>query len=134
MNRNGRIVGGVLIGSALLLLLRAFGTVPFSDRTTNQVNQNQNQANAQTPPDRPLISDFNASRTDIASLNPGSQNPGDQNQGILNPNIQNPGAGSDNIAQNPGTGNTSGTRNTSGTGNTPGTNRPQTKPALPAAW
>jgi len=130
MNRNGRIVGSVLIGSALLLLLRAFGALPFSDRTTNQLNQNQNQANAQTPPDRPLINDFNASRTDIASLNPGNQNPGnqnpgDQNQGILNPDIQNPDLG-DNIAQNPGA--------NSGTGTNPGTTRPQTKPALPAAW
>jgi hypothetical protein len=134
MNRNGRILGGTLIGIALMLLLRAFDVLPFSDRTTNQLNQNQNQANAQTPPDRPLINDFNASRTDIASLNPGNQNPGDQNQGILNPDIQNPDTGSDNIAQNPGTGSTSGTGGTSGTGSTSGTSQTNSTPALPAAW
>jgi hypothetical protein len=63
MNRNGRIVGGVLISLAVLWLLRIAGALPFSDRSTNQVA-------AQTPQDRPPIADFDASRTPISDQNP----------------------------------------------------------------
>lgn len=89
MNRNGRLVGGVLVGVALLWLLRILGALPFSDRTTNQIN---NQANAQIPPDRPLINDFNASRqTDIAKFDPPNPLlPDPQNPNPQNPNPQNP--------------------------------------------
>lgn len=63
MNRNGRIVGGVLISLAVLWLLRIAGALPFSDRSTNQVA-------AQTPQDRPPIADFDASRTPTDNQNP----------------------------------------------------------------
>lgn len=63
MNRNGRIVGGTLVGLALLWLLRIIGALPFSDRSVNQ-------AAAQVPQDRPAIADFNASRSQTAALNP----------------------------------------------------------------
>jgi len=85
MNRNGRLVGGVLVGIALLWLLRILGALPFSDRTTNQIG---NQANAQIPPDRPLITNFDETRTSIANFNP--QNPNPQDPNFQDPNFQNP--------------------------------------------
>lgn len=120
MNRN-RIIGGTLIGIALLWILRIAGALPFSDRSTNQLNQNQ--ATAQTPPNRPLVTDFDATRTSIANFNPGT---GTQ---TLNP----PGTGAASstdpnaIAQTPGSETPSGT--TAGGGTTSGTT-----PAIRAAW
>lgn len=112
MNRSGRIVGGALIGIAVLWLLRTLGALPFSDRTTNQLNP----ASAQVPPNRPLIAEFDASRTNTA-VNPGT---GTENLGI-------PGTGTGNgtVAENSG----SGTGNTSGTGTGSGTT-----PVVPGAW
>ncbi|GAP97477.1 hypothetical protein [Leptolyngbya sp. NIES-2104] len=115
MNRNGRLVGGVLVGIALLWLLRILGALPFSDRTTNQIGQNQ--ASAQTPPDRPPIADFDATRTSIANFNPGTGTE----------DFNTPGSGT--VAQDPGTGTTTG--NGTGTGSGAST-RPA--PAVPGAW
>ncbi|MBW4439700.1 MAG: hypothetical protein KME10_00415 [Plectolyngbya sp. WJT66-NPBG17] len=122
MNPNGRIVGGVLVGVALLWLLRTLGALPFSDRSTNQLNQNQ--AAAQTPPDRPLINDFDATRTSIANFNPGT--------GTGTENFETPGTGtgSGDLAQTPGT--PSGTGTTTGT--TPGASTRPAAPAIPGAW
>lgn len=124
MNPNGRIVGGVLIGVALLWLLRTLGALPFSDRSTNQVNQgqnlnqgqNQNQAAAQTPPDRPLINDFNATRTSIANFDPAT--------GTENFGTPGTGTGSGDLTQVPGTG--------TGTGSNGISTRPA--PVIPGAW
>ncbi len=121
MNPNGRVIGGVLVGVALLWLLRILGALPFSDRSTNQLNQNQ--AAAQVPPDRPLINNFDATRTNIANLNPGT--------GTENLGIPGTGTGSGNLAQTPGNGTTTGTGTTTGSGS-PGTTRPA--PAIPGAW
>lgn len=97
MNRNGRLVGGVLVGVALLWLLRILGALPFSDRTTNQFGQNQ--ASAQIPPDRPPIADFDANRaTPIGGFNP--QNPNQPNPDLQNPNPQDPNQPNPNL-QNP---------------------------------
>lgn len=120
MNPNGRIVGGVLVGVALLWLLRILGALPFSDRSNNQLNQNQ--AAAQVPPDRPLINNFDATRTNIANLNPGT---GTGTEDFGTPGT---GTGSGNLAQTPGTG--SGT--TTGSGVSSGASRPA--PAIPGAW
>ena len=116
MNPNGRVVGGVLIGVAMLWLLRSVGALPFSDRSNNQVATNS--AAAQLPPDRPPIDNFNATRTGIGAFNPGT---GTQDFGI-------PGTGSGNssaIAQTPRT-------TTTGT---PGTTTSQSSaPAVRAGW
>jgi hypothetical protein len=127
MNRNGRLVGGVLVGVALLWLLRILGALPFSDRTTNQFGQNQ--ASAQVPQDRPPIADFDATRTSIANFNPGT--------GTGTEDLNTPGGGT--VAQNPGTGTTTGTGTTPGTGTTTGTGTgsgasTQPAPVVPGAW
>ncbi|MBD1825303.1 hypothetical protein H6F51_22800 [Cyanobacteria bacterium FACHB-DQ100] len=108
MNQNGRLTGAVLIGLALLLIARAAATFSSGNQSNNQLNPNSNnqlnqnqaqdQAFAQTPPDRLPINDFNASRVGVAELNP-STGTGDLNT---------PGSGSDNVADNSGNGTGSG--------------------------
>lgn len=61
MNPTGRIVGATLVGISLLWILRIAGALPFSNRSTNQ-------AAAQIPPDRPPITEFDASRS--TAINP----------------------------------------------------------------
>ncbi|MBE9010774.1 hypothetical protein IQ250_11200 [Pseudanabaenaceae cyanobacterium LEGE 13415] len=125
MNRNGRLVGGVLVGIALLWLMRILGALPFSDRTTNQIG---NQANAQIPPDRPLITNFDETRTSIANFNPGTgTGTGTGNQGLLPPGTGT-GTGDETVAQNPGTGTGTGTGTGSGASTRPAA------PVVPGAW
>ncbi|MGG6263533.1 hypothetical protein ACQ4M3_04135 [Leptolyngbya sp. AN03gr2] len=121
MNRNGRLVGGVLVGIALLWLLRTLGALPFSDRTTNQIG---NQANAQIPPDRPLITNFDETRTSIANFNP------ETGGGTGTENLGTPGTGTGTgtVAQNPGTG----AGNGSGAGS--GASTRPAAPVVPGAW
>lgn len=120
MNPNGRIVGGVLIGVAVLWLLRSVGALPFLDRANNQVATNQ--ASAQTPPDRPPIADFNATRTGIGYLNPGTGT-GTENFGT--PGTSTGSTDPSAIAQTSGT-----TTGTSGTS----TAQQSNTPAVRAGW
>lgn len=61
MNRSGRIVGGILIAIAVLWLLRIANALPFNNRTTNQFAAN-------TPTDRPPITDPNFGGTGTEPL------------------------------------------------------------------
>ena len=117
MNPNGRIVGGVLIGVALLWLLRSVGALPFLDRANNQIGTNQ--AAALVPPDRPPIADFNATRTGISALN---SDPGTQNFGT---------AGTSGGSTNPSV--TAQTSGTAGTGTASTIQQPST-PVVRGAW
>ena len=117
MNRNGRVVGGVLIGIALLWLLSALNVFSFNNRSTNQVSAN-------TPADRPPVADPNAvaSNTD-STLPPTGTQP-------FNP-PSNTTPTQPNTTANNGTG--TGTGQTSATGN----NTPpsaSTLPAVRAGW
>ncbi|HTL90330.1 MAG TPA: hypothetical protein VL134_13095 [Leptolyngbya sp.] len=105
MNPNGRIVGSVLIGVAVLWLLKSLGALPFTNTANNQVGTNQ--AAAQTPPDRPPIQNFDATRpgTGTQTLNPPGNSAND----------------SDKIAQNPA-------------GGTNGTTQQSRKPLVRGAW
>ncbi|MCU0549253.1 MAG: hypothetical protein MUC48_07890 [Leptolyngbya sp. Prado105] len=133
MNPTGRIVGGGLVLIALLWILRIAGALPFSDRTTNQVA-------AQTPPDRPPIANFDASRTTIANFNPqtGTQNlgPGTSTIGDL---ANNPSPGTSPSSTGTSTNTTSTGSGTSSVSSTPtgsGTSPSSvtTRPAIRAGW
>lgn len=113
MNRFGRVLGGVLIGIALLWIFQIAGALPFRNRTTNQLA-------ASTPQDRPPVEDPNTPRTGTANFNT-PPTPPTASQPL--------GTGSGATPSN-GTSSTTGTSAT-GTRNTQPTN---TSPALPAAW
>lgn len=130
MNLDRRVLSALLIGSGLLVIIGMIGALPFRNQSNNQLNsdpnnqlnqnQTQDQAFAQTPPDRLPITDFNASRTGVAELNPGT--------GTGTGEFDTPGTnpGSNDLAQDSGNG--------TGSGLPPGASTRPAAPALPAAW
>lgn len=125
MNLDRRVLSTLLIGTGLLSIVGMIGALPFRGQTNNQLNQTDNQLNqaqppdqaaAQTPPDRPVIYDFNASRTGIAELNPGTGTG----------NLNTPDTGSGNVADNSGNG--------TGAESSPGASTRPVPPVVQGAW